>query len=249
VAVIDGAETPTTNAYPQVTDTYQIPEATLDTPGSMFITGLTKGSTIKFAPNTAPGDDYDKFVDAFAGHLAASLSIPLEVVLMKFSNNYSASRATLLLFWRVANGWAFEMDSDLLSPVVEMWMGGEIAAGRIVAPGWSDPRMRAAWLQKNWIGSPVPDIDPAKSAKARRENIEIGLSNLEREARDLNGTSAANNIEKNKSLYKDFVLAPWAETGNFPQGAPTPESAPQKQKAKALLDRLESLLSDMEDLT
>lgn len=201
---------------------YHVPEATTDTPGSMMITNLTKGSTIKFMPNTAPGDSYNTFVDSFASHIAASCKIPLEVVLMKFGNNYSASRATLILFWRIACIERAEMASDLLDPVVEMWIAGEIAAGRITAPGWSDPRMKAAWLNHNWIGTPPPDIDPSKTAAARKSNIEVGLTNIDREARDLNGSSAAANIEKNRVLFENFPVAPWTVTG----GAPPEQTEP-----------------------
>lgn len=200
---ITPSETPGVEGY------YRIPEATMDTAGSMFITNLTKGSKMTFAQNSSPGDSFDKFVDSFAGYLSASTGTPLEVVLMKFGQNYSASRATLLLFWRIAIGWRFEMDADLLSPVVEMWLSEEIAAGRTVAPGWSDPRLRAAWLCKNWIGTPAPDIDPVKTAKARRENIEIGVTNMDREARDHNGSSAASNLEKNRALFENYTMPPW----------------------------------------
>jgi capsid protein len=201
---------------------YQVPEATTNTPGSMFITNLQKGQKIQFMPNTAPGDSFDSFVDSFAGHLSASLSIPLEVVLMKFGQNYSASRATLLLFWRVCLVWRSEMASDYLDPIVEMWLSGEIAAGRVSLPGWSDPRLRAAWLNCNWIGAPPPDIDPSKTADARRKNIEIGVTNLDREARDHNGSSAATNIEKNRTLYEDFPVAPWTPVGGGGEPQPAP---------------------------
>lgn len=211
-APADTAQNVTAESLQRV-ECYQVPEATTDTPGSMFITNLTKGSTIKFMPNTAPGDSFNTFVDAFAGHLSASLSIPLEVVLMKFGQNYSASRATLLLFWRVCQIWRAEMASDYLDPVLEMWLSGEIASSRVSLPGWTDPRLRAAWLSCNWIGAPPPDIDPSKTADARRKNIEIGVTNLEREARDHNGSSAAANIEKNRQLYDDFPVAPWTVTG------------------------------------
>jgi capsid protein len=117
-----------------------------------------------------------------------------------------------------------EMDADLLSPVVEMWLSGEIAAGRVAAIGWSDPRMRAAWLNKTWVGAPPPDIDPNKTANARKTNIEIGVTNIDREARELNGSSAAANIEANRELYKNFQLAPWTVTG----GQQT-DSAPEKE--------------------
>lgn len=190
-------------------DCYQVPEATMDTPGSMFLTNLLKGQKIKFSQNTSPGDSFNLFVDSFSSYLAASFGIPIESVLMKFSNNFSASRATLLLFWRVCQIWRAEMAADYLDPTTEIWLSGEIAAGRITAPGWSDPILRAAWFNTNWIGPPPPDIDPTKTAVARRKNIETGVTTLEREARNLNGSSASDNIEKNRKLYADFPLAPW----------------------------------------
>lgn len=220
-----------------VASSYQLPEATIDTPGSMLIANLTKGSTIKFPQNTAPGDSFDKFVDAFASYLSASTGTPLEVVLMKFNNNYSASRATLLLFFRIACGWRFEMDSDLLSPIVEMWLSGEIAAGRVIAPGWSDPRMKAAWLHKNWIGQGAPDIDPVKTANANKINLEINATNLDRVARDLNGSSAAANIEKNKSLYDGFAIAPWT----VKQSSSNDKDA---DEMKSLLNQISDILDD-----
>lgn len=217
-----------------------VPEATLATPGSLFLANLAKGSTVKFAGNSAPADSYDTFVDAFAGYLSASTGVPLEVVLMKFGQNYSASRATLLLFWRVANGWASEMDSDLLSPVVEMWMSGEIAAGRIVAPGWSDPRLRAAWLCKAWVGSNPPDIDPLKTANANRINMEMSSTNLDRVSRTTDGSSAADNIEKNKRFFKDVPVAPWMKTGGTQDGG----AGGGKDKSQAILEAIQDLLEN-----
>ncbi len=224
---------------PGVNACYELPEATNDVPGSMFFTNLTKGSKIKFAGNTAPGDSFDTFVDSFAGYLSAATSTPLEVVLMKFGNNYSASRATLLLFWRVACGWRAEQDADLLSPIVEAWMSEEIGAHRIVAPGWSDPRLRAAWLNKNWIGTSAPDIDPSKTARARRDNVEAGFSNIEREARDYNGTSAAANIERNNKLFGGMEGAPWSNTS-----APADVTKTSNQ-AKAVLEDIAELLEGL----
>jgi capsid protein len=217
---------------------YRVPEATIDTPGSMFLGNLTKGSTMVFPSLSAPADSYNTFVDAFAGYLSASTGTPLEVVLMKFGQNYSASRATLLLFWRIAKGWEAEMDSDLLSPVVEMWLAGEIAAGRVSAPGWSDPRLRAAWLHKNWMGSSPPDIDPVKTAKANQLNIEIGATNLDRVARDLNGSSAAANLEKNRTLFKQYELPPWLVK------QPAAAEGPVDGKAQALLEHIVDLIEN-----
>lgn len=224
--------------HPGTNACYELPEATNDVPGSAFITNLTKGSTIKFVPNTAPADSFDSFVDSFAGYLSAATSTPLEVVLMKFGSNYSASRATLLLFWRVACGWRAEQAADMMDPIVEAWLSEEIGAGRITAMGWSDPRLKAAWLSKNWIGAPAPDIDPSKTAKARQANAEMGITNLDREAKDLNGSSAESNIEKNNRLFKSMVAPTWSKGAQ--QAA-----APTNGSVKAMLEEvLENLTGD-----
>ena len=123
------------------------------------------------------------------------------------------------------------MAAQFLNIVVEEWMNCEIAAGRIVAQGWSDPRMKAAWMNCSWIGGGAPDIDPAKSAKARRDNIEVGVTNAERESHDFNGTSAADNIAKNNATYSAYKPLPWNEAGNPPPGTPV-AAPPADKKAK-----------------
>jgi len=198
---------------------YKVPEATVTQPGGMFVGNLPKGTTLKFPDLGAPADKFDSFIGSFAGYIAASMKVPLEVVLMKFGNNYSASRGTLLLFYRHVCQEREEMAADFLDPIVEMWAAEEIAAGRITLPGWSDPRMRAAWLRCNWVGALAPDIDPFKTSKAQRLDIETGLTNIEREARNKNGSNAAANIQKNMELYTQFsVPAPWTVSAQGPGG-------------------------------
>jgi len=191
----------------------RLDEATVDVPGSTGIFNLKRGETIKPFPNTSPGESYPDFVSSFAGSISASTSTPLEVVLMKFNQNYSASRATLILFWRVAGIWREEMASDFLNPTYTMWLAEEIAAGRVTAPGWSNPRMRAAWSNARWIGSPMPNIDPSKTAKAIKDHLEMGLTDLDKESRILNGSvGSMNRVRLNKQL-DDLPNVPWGKNG------------------------------------
>ena len=96
------------------------------------------------------------------------------------------------------------MAADFLNPVLESWLNVEIALGRISAPpGWADPVLRAAWLSCHWNGAPMPNIDPAKTAKADREYAEMGATTLDRIARNLNGSSArptARNLHEYSNL-------------------------------------------------
>jgi len=196
---------------PTVPEVCPIPEAGLDTPGSMAFVNLEQGDKIKMLENASPADNFKDFVEAFTARLAAAASVPIEVVLMKFANNYSASRATLVMFWRIAQIWREEMSTDFLNPVYEMWLSEEIAAGRISAPGWSDPRLRAAWLHCTWIGAPMPNIDPVKEAKASKEYLEMGATTQNRVSRNLNGSRADANIAKNAKMFPQTPVPPWSK--------------------------------------
>jgi capsid protein len=195
-----------------------LPEATVGVPGSLMVGNLEGGEEIKPFVNTAPAEGFDTFVDTFTAHLSASLSIPIEVVKMQFGKNYSASRGALILFWRVAVQWREEMASDYLNPVYAAWLAEEIAMGRISAPGWSDPILRAAWLNARWAGSPMPNIDPMRTANADKTYVELGGKTLDRVARDLNGSSGSSNRAQLAREYKELPEAPWLKNKNNNNG-------------------------------
>jgi capsid protein len=103
------------------------------------------------------------------------------------------------------------MSSDFLDPVYEEWLTGEVAAGRIIAPGWQDPRLRAAWLRNNWVGSPMPNIDPKQTAAADKAYVELGAQTLKQVARNWNGSSAESNRTKLSRELENLPVAPWQQ--------------------------------------
>ena len=188
---------------------YRMPEATIEKPGSTAVFNLAEGEDLAPFKATAPSESFDSFVNSFCSYLSASLSMPIEVMLMKFNQNYSASRASLILFWRVAQIWRAEMESDLLNPVYEMWLSEEIAAARILAPGWQDPILREAWMSARWLGSPMPNIDPMRTAKADKEYVDMGAQTLDRVARNLNGSNGKANRSKLTREFTELPSPPW----------------------------------------
>lgn len=201
-----------------------LPEAQTQAPGSVGVFSLNAGEDIKAFEPHAPSESFDKFVDAFTSYLAASMSMPVEVLLMRFNSNYSASRAALILFWRVANIWREEMAADFLDPVYTMWLSEEIASGHIIAPGWSDPVLRAAWANVNWIGSSMPNIDPEKSARADMLYSELGATTLDRIALDYSGTNGTKNRDKLKREYDDLPIPPWGTNAKVLLNQPAVET-------------------------
>lgn len=190
-----------------------MPEATIRQPGSMLIGNLKKGDKIKYLMDTSPSHNYDVFVSAFFSSISASMGWSMELVLKKFNNNYSASRATLLLCWRTAQIERDELAADFLNPIYEMWLSEEIAAGHISAPGWNDPLLRAAWLSCDWAGAPLPAIDPLKSMQAGKLAVELGAETLDDVARNYNSSSGKANRAKNKRQYEELGAPPWGGWG------------------------------------
>ena len=195
----------------------ELPEATLKQPG-VGVFSLMGGEDLQAFKDTSPSTSYEMFVSAFVSHLSASVGMPIEILLMKFNQNYSASRATLIMFWRIACIYRAEMNADFNNPIYEMWLAGEIAAGRIAAPGWSDPRLRAAWLCNNWYASPMPNIDPAKTALADQMYVGMGAQTLDRVARNYNGSSGQANRAQLKREYDELPPSPFGNKGGSSNG-------------------------------
>jgi lambda family phage portal protein len=186
-----------------------VPEATINEPGGVGVFNLKRGDKLNYLKDTSPSEQFEKFVNSFTSYLCASNGMPIEVLLMKFNANYSASRASLILFWRVAQIWRAEMEADFLDPVYEMWLSEEIAAGRISAPGWSDPRIKSAWLANEWAGAPMPNIDPLKTAAADEKYVELAAQTLDDVARNFNGSSGKANRTKLERQYEELPDPPW----------------------------------------
>ncbi|MGD9157285.1 MAG: phage portal protein [Desulfobacteraceae bacterium] len=188
-------------------------EATIRQPGSNLVGNLKRGDTWKNLQDTSPGAQYDKFVESFFASVCASTGWSIELVLKKFGENYSASRATLILCWRTASIERQDMIADFCDPIYETWLSEEIAAGRIQCPGWSDKRIRAAWLCCEWSSVPMPDIDPKKSIEAKKVAVELSAETLDDVAQGYNGSSGKANRMKNARQFEELPIPPWQPAG------------------------------------
>lgn len=177
--------------------------------GSINFVNLKAKDKITPLNSSAPVTNYDRFVDAFTTHMAASARMPVEVLLMKFGQNYSASRAALIMFYRVAEIFRRKIDTDFLTPLYYNWLYEEIVSGRVSCPGWSDPVVRHAWLNHDIVAAPVPNIDPLKTALSKKEEISIGASDYDRAAQEINGTNGKANRAAIKRQMDDVQIPYW----------------------------------------
>jgi len=189
-------------------DPRQTPPSTayIDKPG-LLVQTLKAGEDLASFDVKRPNVHFSEFVKAVKSSLSAALGIPVEVLDMSFNQNYSASRACLLLFWNVVLNWRSFLAADFLAPIYEAWMSEEISAGRIKAAGFETSVIRAAWLNCDWVGIPHPSIDPKAEAEASDLRTAAGGTTHERAAREYNGSEFSENVERLKIENEELAEA------------------------------------------
>lgn len=197
--------------------------------GAGQINVMRPGEDIVFADPKRPAGGFDTFVKAMCSQIGAALELPKDLLLKEFNASYSASRAALLEAWksfRMRREWLID---DLCRPVYELWLSEAVARGRIQAAGFfSDPAIRRAYLQADWIGPSQGQLDPVKEITAEVLACSEGFSTHEQSTARLNGGQWDQNIER---------LA--YETSKLQGGAPDPHQSgaveqPQEDTKKNL---------------
>lgn len=152
-------------------------ELTLD---DLTITTLSPGSKLNVKSPARPNTAFGDFVDAYATHVGVALGLPKEVLLMKFTASFSASRGALELAWK-----NFQVDQDwfvrsVLDPIREWQFTEMVSSGRFSAPGFfEDPIKRQAWLGRVWVGPTRIQINPQVEANADEKDLKNGLKTRE----------------------------------------------------------------------
>lgn len=174
-------------------------QTTFSKPG-WFVQNLKAGETIESFSSSRPNVNFKGFIDAVMESVAASLSVPIEVLRESFNANYSASRASLLLFWNKVIKDRAHFESQFLDLIYEAWLDEEVRLNKINLPGFRDGNslIRRAWLDCSWIGKSYPSIDPKKEADAADVRIKQGSTTREREAQIYNNSDFNDNCAKLK---------------------------------------------------
>lgn len=189
-------------------DSCTLPEATFTEVGVNLLSA-SQGDKLVPIDSNAPSENFGGFVDSQFTYLSASISMPMEVALMKFTNSFAASKGALGLFWKIVEIWRDEIASDFLNFVYFAWLSEEIASGTIKAPGFSDPKLRAAWLQNTWFGHAPPDLQPVQTLTAIKMAADMGLTNLDREAKNYNNSNGKANRSKLTKEIEELPTDPF----------------------------------------
>lgn len=178
--------------------------------GSGTINFLKEGESIEVAESKHPSGNFDAFVNAMCVQIGAALEIAPEVLLKKFSNNFSASKGALNETWKAFRMRRTWFVNDFCQQVYELWFNEAVSKGRIVAPGYfNNVLIKKAYTNATWNGPAQGQLDPIKEVNAAITRIEHGLSTHEDECTSMNGSDFEDNVRTLKSenqLLKDANL-------------------------------------------
>lgn len=196
--------------------------------------------------------NFGVFEDAVVRTIAWANEIPPEVLMLSFSNNYSASQAAINEFKIYLNKIWADFGETFCTPIYVEWLLGEALRQKLRAPGmleaWRDPARWAefgAWITVDWYGSIKPSTDMLKQVKGSDLLVAGGYSTRAREARITTGTKFSKNV---KRLKRENELLAEAARPALELEKEYGESAGEAMAAlKEGADNIMALVEDSED--
>lgn len=210
--IVDNIETPTSTSRTFSSDSFfgcEVNDGAMAESGPYHILGSTQGDKLVQIKTEGPAETSGEFIDSQFRYLSASVGLPASVAMMKFDKSHAASRGELGILAASNRIVVDDIDSDMYGIIYGAWMGEEIAAGNIRAPGFSDPMMKEAWLCHVIIGHPLPDIDPDKTMSAKIKACSLGLTDLDRESKIYNSSDGKANRAKLARQIKELPTDPF----------------------------------------
>jgi lambda family phage portal protein len=152
--------------------------------GEGAVISLLPNESIEVANPTRPNTAYDVFWHSVMKQLSASVSIPLDAILLSFQSSYSAARAALLMLWKVVEHYRAQYMEKFCQPIYELWFE-EFAEMHDIDV--SDILVKEAWTRAYWLAPPKGAIDEKREVSSAVERIKSGISTIQREAEQITG--------------------------------------------------------------
>ncbi len=173
---------------------------------------LKTGEEVKAVESVHPSSGYDAFAFTMASHIGAALEIAPEVLLKKFSNNFSASKGALNETWKAFRMRRKWFVNDFCQEIYVLWFNEAVSTGRIKAPGYfNDVLVKKAYTSVTWNGPAQGMLNPVQEVNAAVGRINEGLSTHEDECISMNGSDFDDNIRtlknENAALAEAKALA------------------------------------------
>lgn len=190
--------------------------------GSGTVVDLAPGEKVTPATVTRPNANFHPFVEAISQQIGVAIGVPYEVLVKHFTASYSASRAALMEAFHFYLSRRQFLSGQFCDPAYEAWMEEAVILGRVNAPGFfsADPAIRRAYLQADWIGDAMAQLDPEKEVNAAAKRVEIGIATLADETMALTGQTWK---DKNREQIRERQMR---VAGGLIPATPGPPSGP-----------------------
>lgn len=183
--------------------------------GNGAVNVLKAGEKMNAFKPEQPTTTYESFIRTIGMEIGAGLEIPRGQLLKEFNSSYSATRGELLEFHKYVKMNQQWFIDDFCKPVYERWFTEAVARGRIKAPKYfTDPTIRQAYLNCEWIVPSFGQIDPTKEVQALEIAVRNGWTTNEASARQYNGSDFYHNAMQ---LQREKEVMPKQEVSTIPQ--------------------------------
>lgn len=194
---------------------------------SSFVPGLAMqelqtGEEPQSYDTRRPNVNFGVFEAAILSAIAWANEIPPEILMLQFSNNYSASRGSVNEFKMFLERERAGFGEEFNSKIYIEYALSEVLKNSINAPGLLDAWRNVnqwdkfgAWLLSDWSGAIKPNVDLLKEVKAYQELVDEGWITRDRASRDLSGMKHSKVVQQLKGENEKLVdsLAPLIEAG------------------------------------
>lgn len=172
---------------------------------------MPRGQKLNSFDTKRPNVNYTAFVDGSMKYNYASGGVPLEVALMQFSNNFSASRAALKMFEVILmNNRQFTIIDNFYQIIYEQHFELECLKGNIHAPKYLELKndegyLDNAYTKARFVGVKIPHIDEVKEVNAVLSKLKGGLTTFEQALADLGITSDFDSIIERRKIEEEKI--------------------------------------------
>lgn len=174
---------------------------------------MPKGQKLSSFDTKRPNVNFTSFLDGSMKYICAAFEIPFEIALMVFSNNFSASRASLKMFEVILEHKRKRTIIDYFYTIVyEQMFELECLKGNIQAPKYlelknDDGYLDNAYTKAKFVGLKIPHIDEVKEVNAVLSKLKGGLSTFEQALQSLGIASDFDSMLERRKIEEEKIRA------------------------------------------
>lgn len=160
-----------------------------------------------------PNVNYVGFLDGSNKYMFSSGDLPIEIAILQFSNNFSASRASLKMFEQIC---IFIQKNTIVDrfyiPVYKQFFELECLKNNIYAPKYLELKndtgfIDNAYTKCKFVGRKIPHIDEVKEVNAVVAKLKSGLCTYEQALESLGNTTDFDTLIQNRKAEENKIRA------------------------------------------